>query len=116
MLSIALEVLRRIFALPGRQGPAATPAPELPGADLIFRLRAWPQLPEHGRTAEVYRMLSIMSNQPVSRRWLFSRCSMPPEQLDALLQQLVAEGSVEVIDPIRFARSEPQPEPEPCRA
>lgn len=99
-----------------RQGSAPAADQGIPGGDLIFRLRAWPQLPEHGRTAEVYRMLSVMSNQPVSRRWLFGRTTMPPEQLDALLQALVAEGSVEVIDPARFGRSEPQPEPEPCRA
>jgi hypothetical protein len=49
-------------------------------------------------------MLSVMSNQPVNRRWLLSRFQLAPRQLDALLQQLVAQGSVEVIDPTRFAR------------
>ena len=71
--------------------------------DLIFRMKAWPQLPESGRTAEIYRMLSIMSNQPVNRQWLLDRFRMAPQQLDELLSQLVAEGAVEVIDPSRFA-------------
>jgi hypothetical protein len=87
------------------KAPQRRPAAEqTPKADLIFRLRAWPRLPEDGRTAEVYRMLSVMSNQPVNRQWLLGRFQFAPQQLDALLQQLVAQGSVEVIDPARFAR------------
>lgn len=77
-----------------------------PHADLIFRLKAWPQLPEDGRTAEIYRILSIMSNQPVNRQWLLARWSMAPRKLDELLQRLVADGALEVIDPARFAGSE----------
>ena len=76
-------------------------------SDLIYRMKAWPQLPESGRTAEIYRMLSIMSNQPVNRQWLLERFRMTPHQLDALLSQLVAEGAVEVIDPARCAGREP---------
>jgi hypothetical protein len=90
-----------MFARRRQQRPACE---RLAGADLIFRLRAWPSLPESGRTAEVYRMLSVMSNQPVKRQWLLTRFALGPQQLDALLQQLVAQGSVEVIDPRRFAR------------
>lgn len=74
--------------------------------DLIFRMKAWPQLPESGRTAETYRILSIMSSQPVNRQWLLERFSMAPRQLDELLSLLVAEGAVEVIDPSRFAGRE----------
>jgi hypothetical protein len=77
---------------------------QAPRTDLIFRLRAWPRLPEDGRTAEVYRMLSVMSNRPVNRQWLLGRFTLAPQQLDSLLQHLVADGSVEVIDPARFAR------------
>ena len=71
--------------------------------DLICRLKAWPQLPEDGRTAEIYRMLSVMSSQPVNRQWLLARCRMAPQQLDRLLGQLVQDGALEVIDPARFA-------------
>ncbi|HYE41541.1 MAG TPA: hypothetical protein VEB23_16500, partial [Ramlibacter sp.] len=58
-----LESLRRLLA-PGRDeanaGPFAATRPFAgrrlrPG--LIFRLKAWPQLPENGRTAEIYRIL-----------------------------------------------------------
>jgi len=73
------------------------------GGDLIFRLKAWPQLPESGRTAEIYRMLSVMSSHPVNRQWLLARCRLEPQQLDQLLVQLVADGALEVIDPARFA-------------
>ncbi|MDE2604781.1 MAG: hypothetical protein KGL68_02545 [Burkholderiales bacterium] len=81
-------------------------AQRLPASDLIFRLKSWPQLPEEGRTAEIYRMLSIMSSQPVNRGWLLARCRMAPHQLDRLLLKLVAQGALEVIDPGRFGRIE----------
>lgn len=74
--------------------------------NLIFRLKAWPQLPESGRTAEIYRMLSVMSNQPVNRQWLLARFHVAPHQLDRLLLQLVEDGALEVIDPARFAGRE----------
>jgi hypothetical protein len=105
-MTFALDLLRRLFAsrhaLHGQTGTSQRSAARAAASDPIFRMRAWPQLPEHGRTADVYRMLSVMSNQPVKRQWLLARCRMAPQQLDALLQQLVAEGSVEVIDPTRF--------------
>jgi hypothetical protein len=87
---------------------ATRPGPgegRIAGGDLIFRLKAWPQLPESGRTAEIYRMLSVMSNQPVNRKWLLARFGMAPQRLDRLLTQLVADGALEVIDPARFARA-----------
>ena len=76
-----------------------------PGSHLIYRLKAWPSLPETGRTAEIYRMLSVMSSQPVNRQWLLSRCTMAPRQLDALLLQLMDDGALEIIDPSGFAPS-----------
>lgn len=107
MLSSTLNTLRRLLdRREAHGGPFATTRPAA-GArfrgDLIFRLKAWPQLPEDGRTAEVYRILSVMSSQPVNRHWLLARCRMAPHQLDALMLKLVAEGAVEVIDPARFA-------------
>ena len=115
MLTLTLDTLRRALALARRDTgdtrfPASRPAagPAVDGADLIFRLKAWPQLPEAGRTAEIYRMLSVMSSQPVNRQWLLARSRMAPRQLDALLQALVAEGALEVIDPARYGGSEPR--------
>jgi len=87
----------------------ASDAQRAPGADLIFRMKSWPQLPEDGRTAEIYRVLSVMSNQPVNRQWLIARCRMAPRELDKLLMKLVADGALEVIDPGRFAGREPRP-------
>src|ERR1700759_2790221 len=58
-------------------------------ADLIFRLKAWPELGDTERTAEIYRILSVMSSQPVNRQWLAARCTMPSQDLDKLLRQLV---------------------------
>lgn len=74
-----------------------------PAADLIFRMKSWPQLPEDGRTADVYRVLSVMSQQPVNRQYLLARCRLAPQQLDKLLTRLIADGALEVIDPRRFA-------------
>jgi hypothetical protein len=91
--------LRGLFAAKRKEAPES----RMPGGDLIFRMRSWPQLPEDGRTAEVYRILSVMSQQPVNRKWLLARCRMAPRQLDKLLMQLVADGALEVIDPARFA-------------
>jgi hypothetical protein len=88
---------------------ATRPAPgsrRYPGADLIFRMKSWPQLPEDGRTAEIYRVLSVMSQQPVNRQYLVARCRMAPKQLDELLMKLVADGALEVVDPARFAGRE----------
>jgi hypothetical protein len=111
MLTSTHDMLRRLLALGRREagdaGPFQSTRPvsgQRPGApDLIFRLKAWPQLPEAGRTAEIYRMLSVMSSQPVNRQWLLARCRLAPRELDQLMVQLVADGAVEVIDPARFA-------------
>jgi hypothetical protein len=69
-------------------------------------MRSWPQLPEDGRTADIYRVLSVMSHQPVNRQYLLARCRLAPAQLDKLLTRLVEEGALEVIDPARFAGRE----------
>jgi hypothetical protein len=100
--------LRRMFGA-RREVPAskfaparsATPTRHFTG-DPIFRMRSWPDLPVAGRTAEIYRMLSVMSSQPSSRRWLVERSGIAPRRLDRLLAQLVREGAVEVIDPASF--------------
>jgi hypothetical protein len=112
MLSSTLHTFRRVLALTRREPrESGMPAqgPQLPG-NLIFRMKSWPRLPEAGRTAEIYRVLSVMSSQPVNRQWLLARCTMAPRELDELLLQLVRDGALEVIDPSRFEGREP------CRA
>lgn len=111
MLTSTLDSLRRLlFRREATDTDARTPATasadRAAGSNLIFRLKAWPQLPESGRTAEIYRVLSVMSSQPVNRQWLLARCRMAPQQLDQFLQQLIADGALEVIDPARFAGRE----------
>jgi hypothetical protein len=104
--------LRGLFGA-GRKEASSNPsqatrsgAPRPAGADLIFRMKSWPQLPEDGRTADIYRVLSVMSHQPVNRQYLLARCRLAPRQLDQLLMKLVAEGALEVIDPAGFAGRE----------
>lgn len=75
-------------------------APE--GSGQIYRLKHWPHLPSGQKTADIYRTLSVMSNRPVNRRWILASSRMRPEQVDRLLERLVAEGAVEVIDSSRF--------------
>lgn len=107
--------LLRMLGAKRRPAPASPPPSTRPargdhraaGADVIFRMKSWPQLPESGRTAEIYQMLSVMSSQPVNRRWLLHRCRMAPKDLDKLLVQLVREGALEVIDPASYADRDP---------
>jgi hypothetical protein len=75
------------------------PAPEEPADDrLIYRLRQWPSLPSAIRTAEVFRLLSVMSHRAVNRRWMLAHTQLDAPQIEALLRRLVARGDVEVID------------------
>jgi hypothetical protein len=115
MLSLTFVSLRRLLGVSPQEAGAssfkvtrpAAPGVRGPGADLIYRLKAWPELGASERTAEIYRILSVMSSQPVNRLWLAARCTMPAQDLDKLLHQLVAQGALEVIDPARFVGREP---------
>ena len=103
MLTLTLDAMRRMFGPRGTGSFAETrPARKVPGGDLIYRLKAWPVETEPGRTAEIYRMLSVMSSRPVNRQWVLTRTRMDRSQLEALLRKWVAEGAIEVIDPSRF--------------
>lgn len=73
--------------------------------ELIYRLKHWPDLPPAGKTAEIYRVLSVMSNRPVNRRWILSTCKLAPPQVDALLRWLVRQDAVEVIDTSAYAQA-----------
>jgi len=95
MLSLSLPTFRRFL---GMRPPAQVPR------NLIYRLRAWPDLAETRRTAGVYQLLSVMSNRPVTRQWIAIRSRMEPWQIDALLRQLEDAGAIDVIDPSSFTR------------
>ena len=90
---------------------AGSPSPESSGAPtefdiargdegLTYRLRRWPDLPSHDRTADVYRTLSRMSHGPVDRNWMLANSGLQAERVDSLLRFLVTQGAIEVtVDP-----------------
>ena len=75
----------------------AAEAAAAPG-ELIYRLKHWPQLPAPMKTAEVLRLLSLMSSRPVRRSWMLDRTRLGEKQLDVLLRRLAAQGALDVID------------------
>lgn len=80
---------------------APSGAAELQSRDddgLIYRLKHWPSLPSAIRTAEVLRLLSVMSHRAVNRRWILAHSNLDAQQVEALLRRLVRKGDVEVID------------------
>ena len=74
-----------------------------PGDAIVYRLKRWPELPAHHRTADVYRALSLMSNRPVNRGWFLRHSRIKAKELDGLLDRLVTQGAVEVIDVSGYA-------------
>ncbi|HYF19386.1 MAG TPA: hypothetical protein VEA40_16085 [Ramlibacter sp.] len=78
------------------------PEPPPAGPALIYRLRQWPSLPPSLQRVDVLRLLSLMSNRPVTRSWMLSRARVTEPQLDRLLQLLERQGAVDVIDPSGF--------------
>lgn len=87
-----------------RPAPQAESAVEAPADDgLVYRLKRWPDLPSAARTADVLRLLSVMSHRPVNRRWMLSYSRLDAEHVDALLRRLVDRDEVDVIDASGFA-------------
>ena len=75
--------------------------PDLPG-DLIYRLKRWPVLPNGLRTAEVLRLLSVMSSRPVRRSWILERTRLDEQRLDLLTERLARQGALDILDPARL--------------
>ncbi len=80
------------------------PREETEGGGVIYRLRHWPTLPSAMRTADVLRLLSLMSSRPVSRHWMLTYAKLPERRLDVLLDRLAAQGALEEINPASFPR------------
>ena len=79
------------------RGPVPAPKAEAAPSEahddgLVYRLKRWPDLPSAARTADVLRLLSVMSHQPVNRRWMISYSRLGAEHVDALLRGLVDRG------------------------
>ena len=72
--------------------------PDLPG-DLIYRLKHWPELPGNLRTADVLRLVSLMSSRPLRRSWILDRTRIGEQRLDLLLKRLAAQKALDVLDP-----------------
>jgi hypothetical protein len=71
----------------------------VPAEDRIYRLRHWPVLPGGMRTADVLKLLSLMSSRPVRRSWVLRHTRLDATRLDRLLQRLEAQHALETIDP-----------------
>lgn len=82
-------------------GEPAAPAPDS-APSLIYRLRRWPTLPSSLKTADVLRLLSLMSSRPVSHAWILTHGKVTREKLDRLLLHLRAQEAVETINPASF--------------
>jgi hypothetical protein len=78
--------------------PSRPSAPEPIDDGLVYRLKHWPDLPSAVRTADVFRLLSVMSHRAVSRRWMLAHTRLEPIRLDMLLRRLRDRADVEVID------------------
>ena len=75
--------------------------PDVPG-DLIYRLKHWPELPGSLRTAEVLRLVSLLSSRPLRRSWILSRTRLDEKRLDRLVARLSAQQALDVLDPSRL--------------
>jgi hypothetical protein len=89
--------------LVGDTGFAQTELQAPPTCEPIYRLREWPLLPASMRTADVLRLLSLMSTRPVNRHWMVQHSRLPEKKIDRLLERLAAQRALEVIDPSGFA-------------
>ena len=83
--------------------PARDEGADAPASNFIYRLKTWPDLADEARTADVFRILSVMSSRPVNRNWLLTTSRMHPAHVDQFLRELTEAGAVEVIDPSGFA-------------
>jgi hypothetical protein len=69
---------------------------------LIYRLKHWPELPAERRTANIFRVLSVMSQRPVNRRWFVTHSKLDAADVDRLLAHLIGEDAIEVIDGSKY--------------
>lgn len=78
-------------------GPLCTTRP----AALVgrgYRLQAWPELPASLQTAEIYRVLSFMSTQPINAQWLRSESHLSAQEALGLLHYLQSVQALQAID------------------
>jgi hypothetical protein len=94
------------FAEP--RGGAFPDTAAIPGiGEPIYRLRQWPWLPSGLRTADVLRLLSLMSHRPVNRSWMLKHSPLKADRIERLLRVLVEQGALDTIDPSGFPEQVP---------
>ena len=81
-----------------RRKSAAAASCEQASRRYAYRMRSWPVIPQHVRTASVLRTMARMSCGPVTHAWILSHCGLSTGQAECLLDLLIAEGVVERID------------------
>jgi hypothetical protein len=62
-----------------------------------YRLKQWPEIPEHFRTARVLRTCSRMSLGPVTAKWVLNFTGLPAPIASGLMTLLISQGAVERI-------------------
>ena len=85
-----------LLSLPAREEA------ESEGDGLTYRLKHWPDLPCHVRTAVVLRTLSVMSHRAVNRRWIMVTSKLSQGEVDELLERLIRQDAVTVTDISHF--------------
>lgn len=88
-----------------RSQPAANGRPG--AGDLIYRLKHWPDVPHSLRTADVLRLLSVMSSRPVRRSWVLANTRLDVQRLDRLLARLTAQDAIDTFDPAALPADRP---------
>ena len=79
--------------------PATVTLEPDPQSDLVYRLKHWPELPPALRTAEVLRLVSLLSSRPVRRSWILSCTRLDEQRLSVLIKCLSAQQALDVLDP-----------------
>lgn len=77
--------------------------PQSPADRLVYRLRSWPKLPSSTISSDISRMLSVMSNRPVNRRWIMNNSRLQLSEVDLFLRRLVEQDAVEVTDTTHYS-------------
>lgn len=89
------RTVKTFAATMAASAPAAPGTSESAAKPYAYRMRAWPEIPPHVRTAPVLRAMSRMSWGPLTHGWILRNCGLSEGQAECLIDLLVAEGAVE---------------------
>ena len=97
VIATLLATLRDALGLRTATHAAVGANASAPNDPRRYRLRTWPELPDPLRVAPMYRILSTMSVQPVTRGWMESQPGVKPLQLRSLLDFLERGHALETM-------------------